>query len=97
MNVVAPIVRLVRLAAGLIAGVLVIGILLVVFEANEENTLVDAILEVGRFFADPFRRIFELDDDKAQIAINWGIGAAVYLAAAALIISVILRVTRRRS
>ena len=91
MKAVALIVRLVRVVVGLIAGVLVAGVLLVVFDANEDNALVDAILEVGRFFADPFRGIFELDDNKAQIALNWGIAALVYLVAGALVIAVVRR------
>lgn len=99
MNAVASIARVVRVLGAAIAGVLVIGILLVLLEANEDNALVDAVLEVGRFFADPFRGIFELDDNKAQIALNWGIAAAVYLAAAALVIAVLRRAAgaRRRS
>lgn len=95
MNALATIARLVRAVGGAIAAVLVIGILLVLFEANEDNTLVDAVLEVGRFFADPFRAIFELDDDKAQIALNWGIAAAVYPTAAAVVAAGLRRAATR--
>lgn len=91
MSALASIARIVRTAGGLIAAVLVIGILLVVLEANEDNAVVDLVLDVGRFFADPFRRIFELDDNKAQIALNWGIAAALYLAAAALVATLLRR------
>ena len=44
-------------------------------ECKQVLSLVAAVLDVGRFFADPFRQIFQLDDNHLQIAINWGIGA----------------------
>lgn len=94
MEALAALARIVRAIGGLIAAVLVLGTLLVAFEANEDNALVDAILEVGRFFADPFRAIFELDNDKVQIAINWGIAAAVYLLVAGLVAMVLRRGAR---
>ncbi len=74
--------NLIRTVAGLIAGVLAVGILLVVLNADEENRIVSAVLDVGRFFQDPFGRMFDLERGKEhlQIAINWGIAAAVYLA-----------------
>lgn len=94
MEILTALARIVRLIGGLIAAVLVIGILLVAFEANEDNVLVDAILDVGRFFADPFRAIFELDNDKVQIAINWGIAAAAYLLVAGLLAIALRRAAR---
>lgn len=100
MTALAPIVRLLRAAAGAIAAVLVLGILLVVLEANQDNGLVDFVLDVGRFFADPFRAIFDLEDAKAQIAVNWGIAAVAYLAAAAAVAALLraaaARAPRRR-
>lgn len=87
--------RIIRVVGGLIAAFLVAGILLVVFDASEDNGLVDAVLEVGRFFADPFRGIFELDDNHLQIAINWGIAAAVYVVVAGLIAFLLARTAAR--
>ena len=55
MTLIARIARAIGMA---IAGVVVAGIVLVLADANEENGLVDGILDVGRFFAAPFRRIF---------------------------------------
>lgn len=95
MSALTSAARVVGIAGRAIAAVLVIGILLVAFEANEDNALVDAVLDVGRFFADPFRAIFELDDDKAQIGLNWGIAAAVYLAAAAVLAAGLRRAATR--
>lgn len=87
--------RIIRLAGALIVAVLVVGILLVVLDAGEDNRLVDAVLEVGRFFAAPFRDIFELDDNHAEIALNWGIGAAVYALVAGLIAFLLTRTVGR--
>ncbi len=74
--------NIVRGIAGLVAGVIAVGVLLVVVDANEDNTIVDAVLEVARFFTDPFRSIVDLENGKEhlQIAINFGIAAAAYLA-----------------
>ena len=67
-----------------------------VADANEDNGLVSAILDVGRFFTDPFRDFFELDDNKLEIAINWGIAAIVYVAIA-MIIAAVLRAVGGRA
>jgi hypothetical protein len=72
-------------AARLIAALVVAGILLYVFDANEGNAIVGAVMDVARFFADPFDSIFEMDDNKVEIAVNWGIGAAAYLAVGMLL------------
>lgn len=77
MSVLARILRTIGM---LIAAVLAIGVLLVVVDANEDNAIVNAVLEIGRFFSGPFRGIIELDDNDLQIAINWGIAALVYIA-----------------
>ena len=72
-------VNAIQIAGWVIAGILVVGIILVVTDANEDNALVEAALDVGRFFAEPFRGIFEMDDNDMQIAVNWGIAAVVYV------------------
>ncbi len=58
--------------AGLIAGIIVLGIILVLVDANQRNTIVDFILDIGRFFARPFEDLFPQDDPKENIVINWG-------------------------
>ena len=83
--------RAVSLITAFIVGVIVIGILLVLLEANRTNELVDLILDVGEFFVEPFDNIFSLDTVKARVAVNWGIGAVIYAAIGALISRVLLR------
>lgn len=72
--------RVVRGLAWAIAAVVVLGILIYVTEANTGNWLVGAVMDVARWFADPFRFIFQLDENKAQVTLNWGIGALAYAA-----------------
>jgi hypothetical protein len=83
--------RVITAIAAAIAAVIVLGILLVVFDANQSNGLVDAIMDVAGFFVEPFKGLFSMDSHEAQVALNWGIGAAVYL----LVGSLIARLIRR--
>ena len=73
------VVNAIQIAGWVIAAIIGLGILLVVLDANESNGLVEAILDIGRFFTDPFRDIFEMDDNDLEIAVNWGIAAVVYV------------------
>ena len=79
------IARIVNLIARVIAAILVATILLVVLEANRSNGVVEAVLDAGRFLAGPFKDMFNLDNAKTQVAVNYGIAAVVYLAVAGLI------------
>lgn len=79
------IARAVRLIAGLVAGLVVVGILLVVLEANAGNDIVNALLDAARWLAGPFKGIFSFDSHKLDVAVNWGLAAAIYLAIGALI------------
>jgi hypothetical protein len=77
--------RLVRLAAGVVAAIIVAGILLVVLSANPTNDIVSAIHDVARALAGPFDGMFTLNSADATIAVNWGIAAVVYLILGALV------------
>ena len=79
------IARVVRVIAGLVAAIIVIGIVLVVLDANAKNDIVNALLDAGRWLAGPFRGIFSFDSHKLEVAVNWGLAAAIYYAVAALI------------
>jgi len=83
--------RLVQLIATIVAAILVAGILLVVFDANRDNTIVNAVLDAAKFLAGPFDDMFKPDGHKLQIGINWGIAAAVYLFAGSLIARLLRR------
>jgi hypothetical protein len=82
--------RMIKLAAALVVGVIVAGILCHVLGANASNGVVSAIYDVDRVLVGPFRGLFSLSDHKLEIAINWGIAAAVYALAAALLARLLL-------
>jgi hypothetical protein len=82
---VAVLARLVRIPAWGIALFLGAGVLLYVLDANEDNALVGVVMDVARFFADPFDSMFELTNNNIEIAINWGIAAVAYLIAGAVL------------
>lgn len=85
----AAVARLILLAAWIVAGIIVAGILLVVFNANQGNDIVSAIHDAARWLVGPFDGMFTLDSSKATIAVNWGIAALVYLIVAAILARVI--------
>ena len=71
--------------AGVIAGIIILGIVLVLIKANPNNQIVDFILDVGRFLTTPFHNLFPQDNPRQDILVNWGIAAIVYLIVGALI------------
>jgi hypothetical protein len=87
----ASIARAVMLLASAVALVLVIGILLVVLEANRSNELVQFVRDAAALLAGPFDGLFTLDSNKAEKAVNWGIAAVVWLAIGRLVARLLLR------
>ena len=81
----------ITLIAGIIAGILVLGIILVLVKANQNNDIVDFFLDIGRFFARPFEDLFPQDDAREDIIVNWGIAAVAYLVVGALIARLVRR------
>lgn len=75
----------VLIVAGVIAGVIVLGIMLVLVDANPANGIVNAILDVAHFFARPFENIFPQDTQEMNVLVNWGIAAVAYLGVGVLI------------
>jgi hypothetical protein len=72
--------RVVALIGSLVAAVIVIGILLVVFEASTRADVVEWLTDAARWLAGPFHGLFNLDSEKWQTAVNWGLAAIVYFA-----------------
>jgi hypothetical protein len=71
--------------AGVIAAIIIVGIVLVLIKANPHNEIVDFILDVGRFFTRPFRDLFPQDNPRQDVLVNWGIAAIAYLVLGAII------------
>ena len=82
--------RMIKLAAALVVGVIVAGILCHVLGAHASNGVVSTIYDVDRVLVSPFRGLFSLSDHKLEIAVNWGIAAIVYALAAALLVRLLL-------
>jgi hypothetical protein len=83
--------RIVRLVTAAVVGLLVVGILLVVLEANASNDVVNWLLDAARFLAGPLDDVFKLDSHKARVAVNWGLAAVVYSVIGGLIVRLLRR------
>ena len=70
--------RVVRLITSIVVGLIVLGIVLVLLEANRDNAIVDWLVGAADFLSRPFHGIFSLDGRKASVAVNWGLAAVVY-------------------
>lgn len=81
----------VRLIAGLVALVIVAGILLVVLDANTSNSIVKAIHDAASWLAGPFKGLFSMSHHKAQVAVNWGLAAVVWYAIGHVIARLLIR------
>jgi hypothetical protein len=71
--------RVIDVVVAVVAAIIATGVLLVVLEANPANDIVDAVLDAARWLVGPFEDFFTLDDDKLQVAINWGLALVVYV------------------
>ena len=87
----ASIARAVVLIATIVALVLILGIVLVLLNANRSNDIVHAVRDAAAFLAGPFDGLFKMDSNKAEKAVNWGIAAVVWYAAGRLIAGLLLR------
>jgi hypothetical protein len=83
--------RVVGLITAVLVGLIVVGILLVLLEANRSNEVVGWILDAGEFVVEPFDNIFKLDSRKANVAVNWGLGALIYALIGGLLVRLLAR------
>jgi hypothetical protein len=77
--------RIVTLIGSLVAGVIVIGILLIVLGANPANEVVNWLTNAAQWLTGPFHGLFDLESSKWQVAVNWGLAAIAYLAVSRLL------------
>lgn len=93
--------RIVRLITAVVVGFIVVGIALHLLEANAGNALVSFVYDVAGWLVEPFKAIFTISDNEAQIAANWGLAALVYAIVGGVISSLLARagggLTSRRS
>jgi hypothetical protein len=85
------IARVVSLITSIVVGLIVVGIVLVLLEANRDNAIVDALRDAAAWLAGPFDNVFKLDGRKENVAVNYGLAALIY----GLIGSLLARLLRR--
>jgi hypothetical protein len=88
MSQLAKAIELIGTAVTLI---LLAGIALVLLKANRDNTIVDAIRDAADWLAGPFNGMFELDNARTGLAINWSVAALVYYAASRVVAGFVTR------
>jgi hypothetical protein len=70
--------RIVSLVTSVVVALILVGIILVLLEANRDNAIVDWLVGAGDWLTKPFHGVFEPDGRKAMVAVNWGLAALVY-------------------
>jgi hypothetical protein len=83
--------RIVSLITSIVVGLVVVGIVLVLLEANRSNEVVRWLLDAAAWLAEPFDNVFSLDGRKDRIAVNYGLAALVYALAGGLIARLLRR------
>jgi hypothetical protein len=85
------IARIVSLAVTVVVGLIVVGIVLILLEANRTNAIVDWLVDAGEFVTNPFENFFQPDGYKTEIVVNWGLAAVVYAIVGGLIVRLLRR------
>lgn len=83
--------RLITLAATVVAVIIAAGILLVVLDANQGNSIVSTVTDWARTLASPFDGIFTPRDPKLRVGLNWGLALVVYMVAATVVARLLAR------
>jgi hypothetical protein len=71
--------RIVRLAASLVALLIVVAIVLRLAGANGANTIVRDIHDAAGTLVGPFKNVFTIKNGKEAMVLNWGLAAVIYL------------------
>jgi hypothetical protein len=83
--------RIVSLITSVVVGLILIGIVLVLLEANRDNAIVDWLVGAAGWLAEPFDNVFSMDGRKERIAVNYGLAAVVYALVGGLIVKLLRR------
>lgn len=81
--------RIISAVFAVLAGIIVLGIALYILPANPDNQVVEWLLNAAAYLVTPFRQLFDFDNNNIQVALNWGIGAVVYLAVGTILTKLI--------
>ncbi|MGI8557705.1 MAG: hypothetical protein ACR2ND_05270 [Solirubrobacteraceae bacterium] len=83
--------RIVQLITAVLVIIILLGIALVLLDANTGNSIVSTVHDAGSSLVGPFKDVFSDKDPKVSLAENWGIAAIVYLIVGTVIASAISR------
>jgi hypothetical protein len=83
--------RIVSLITSVIVGLIVIGIVLVLLDANRDNAIVDWLVGAAHWLVGPFDNVFKPDGHKLRVAVNWGLAAVIYSIVGGLIARLLRR------
>lgn len=82
---------IVDVVVGIVAVLIVLGIVFVVLKANPKNTIVRDVHDAAKFLVGPFDDLFTPHDHKLAIAINWGIAVVIYVVVGRIIARLLRR------
>ena len=70
--------RVIGTIAAIVALILLVGVALVLLEANQSNAVVELVRDAASWLAGPFEGMFSFDRRRTETAVNWGVAAAVW-------------------
>lgn len=83
---------IIALIGSIVAAIIVLAIVLVALEANPHNAIVKDIHDAARALVGPFDGMFTIrHHHRIEVAVNWGIAAAVWLVASRMIARLLSR------
>jgi chromate transport protein ChrA len=82
---------IIALIGSIVAAIIVLGIVLVLLKANPHNAIVKDIHDAAKALVGPFDGMFTIRHQRIQVAVNWGIAAAVWLVASRMIARLLSR------
>jgi hypothetical protein len=85
----AAVARVIGAITAIVTLILLVGIALVLLKANPANDIVAAIRDAASWLAGPFEGMFSFDKARTEIAVNWGVAAAVWFIAGRLLARII--------
>jgi uncharacterized membrane protein len=83
--------RVIAAIFSVLALIVVLAIVLKVLEANRENFIVASLIGAGDFLVGPFRQVFTFGSRSTEVAVNFGIAAALYLVVGGVIGRILAR------
>lgn len=81
--------RIVGIVTAVVTLILIAGIALVLLQANQSNEVVGWVRDAASWLAGPFEGMFTFDRQRTELAVNWGVAAAVWFVAGRVLARII--------